>query len=120
MVPIDLGLHLEDGVDALGRDVVMVGQFPPLRGVEAVVDHDVHLVTAMAFRIDNDGFGRVIAPGQAPAQQFDPVALCGVALDGPVSATTLSRSDRSTSQPSRSSESSTRRCSSPGRPNWNT
>ena len=70
-------LHLDDGVDALGRDQKAGVEGEDERGVEAVVDGDVDLAAAVAGGVHDEGTGGAVALGQVTVEEPQPAELAG-------------------------------------------
>ncbi len=67
------GLDLENGVDALGRQVQAHVEGEERRGVETVEDDQVELAGAAAERIEDEGGRGAVALGEVALEQLTPL-----------------------------------------------
>ena len=78
------GLDFEDGVDALGGDVLAGGVREQGRRIEVVEDGNVDLARAAAVAIDDERGGGAVAVGEIAFEEAGPVKLGGGAGGGGV------------------------------------
>ena len=77
-------LHFDDGVNGLDRHVQAGGMRKHRRGLNPIVNHDIDLPAALAFRIYHKAGTCTIAPGQEFFEKVEPRPLGGISSRSPV------------------------------------